>query len=125
MVTIGVIRLDYIIQTRELVFIVPHFIVAEVHLSCATYLRCTIATYRIHYKTFIRVTLLHRFNKRSISLWQVYRIAIIVIQIAAVTKLVYLIAVKVYVGIHFIIAFSKVCLPLRIRRVYKEYVALP
>ena len=68
---------------------------------------------------------LHSFNKRNISLRQIHLIPLVIIAIATVPQLIYLIAVKVKIGIDIIVALGNICLPFGITRIEQIDIALP
>ena len=68
---------------------------------------------------------LHSFNKRNISLRQIHLIPLVIIAVATVSQLVYLIAVKVKIGIDIIVALGNICLPFRIGGIEQEDITFP
>ena len=68
---------------------------------------------------------LHGFNKRNISLRQIHLIPLVIIAVATVAQLVYLIAIKVKIGIDIIVALGNICLPLGITRIEQIDIAFP
>ena len=69
--------------------------------------------------------LFHGFDERGISLRQIYLIAIIVIAVTPVSQLVYLITVKVQIGISIIVFLGNICLPFRIGGIEQEDITFP
>jgi len=125
MVAILVVRFDNGVQILEACLIAPYFIIKEIHFTRTSYLGSSIAGDGIHHQTLVRMLLFHGFDERGISLRQIYLIAIIVIAVTPVSQLVYLITVKVQIGINIIVFLGNICLPFRIGGIEQEDITFP
>ena len=112
-------------QIGKISLIRPHFIIEEINFTCLPYLTGTVTADRIHHQTLVRMSLLRRFNKRSISLTQIDRNTVVIVKRAASSQLVYLIAVEGKVHIYIIIPLVQIFLPFLIRRIYQINITFP